>query len=382
MTAPDKGGGAWEQNPRPGPGNSGGSITSDSLEQILLFYRGFLIRLGREILLLEGGEGRHEIGRKRELTIVDTGAEFAGGTVSGAQHLKLGIQIVDVVKHEGFRGAWEGRRSECKFAVVTQDEVEKVQTHLVVRWCKLAPRFRLLGSHKFLPEVVDHLEPQWDVAHHFAEEAHVLGEAGLRVVVLPQFAAVVEEDADKKKVPVEIRVDGTYRCRATHHLGHVLNEAAPARVVVSPGGGGAAENFLVLEQELAGEGLQPGIADGVTGLNDVFPVCPLLGPGFRIPGQEFFDFVVFEFADPPVFAVDTVAILGPLARKGQESAHFQNVYFGELRMVAPGFQRETGSCIDKSELEVGISLPGGFFLSLLKLGRQDALAGAFSRSLP
>ena len=56
---------------------------------------------------LEFGEGRDEVCGERELPVVDSGSDFGSILVGHARHLVLGIEVVDVVQHEGLGAARE-----------------------------------------------------------------------------------------------------------------------------------------------------------------------------------------------------------------------------------------------------------------------------------
>lgn len=57
----------------------------------------------------------------------DVGGEESGGGVGVGEHFQFGVDIVDVVEEDSFRGAGEDGGAELVFAVMRADEVQEMQ---------------------------------------------------------------------------------------------------------------------------------------------------------------------------------------------------------------------------------------------------------------
>ena len=136
------------------------------------------------------------------------GGNLFGGLVTAPKHFKFGVDVIDVVKRDGFRGFRKDRGAKLQLAVMGGDEVEKMEADVLIGRVEQGPMGSLGQFHEIAPEFVDEFESKGDVAEHFSVEIVGLGETRLGVAVLPHFAAVMEEDASDEKVAIEIGVDG------------------------------------------------------------------------------------------------------------------------------------------------------------------------------
>jgi hypothetical protein len=136
------------------------------------------------------------------------GCNLFGGLVTTPKHFKFGVDVINVVERDGFRGFREDRGAEFQLSVMGGDEVEKMKAHVLTGRVKEGPVGGLGELHEVTPEFVDEFEPEGDVAEHFSVKIVGLGETSLGVAVLPHFAAVMEEDASDEEVAIEVGIDG------------------------------------------------------------------------------------------------------------------------------------------------------------------------------
>jgi hypothetical protein len=134
-----------------------------------------------------------------------------GGLVTAPKHFKFGVDVIDVMKSDGFGGFGEDRGAKFKLTVMCGDKVEKMQSDVLTGRVKEGPVGGIGELHEVTPEFVDKFEAEGDVAEHFSVEIVGLGEASLGVAVLPHFAAVMEENASDEEVAIEIGIDGAER---------------------------------------------------------------------------------------------------------------------------------------------------------------------------
>jgi hypothetical protein len=172
---------------------------------------------------------------------VDVGGDLLGGGVAAAEHLELGVDVINVMKGDGFWGLGEDGGAVFELAVVGGDEVEEVEADVLAGGVEQGPGGGFWEVHEIAPEFIDQFEAEGDVAEHLAVELVGLGEAGLGVAVFPKLAAVVKEDAGDEEVLIELWVNGAEGAAGAGHLGDVLDQTATAGVVILAGGGGAAE---------------------------------------------------------------------------------------------------------------------------------------------
>jgi hypothetical protein len=163
--------------------------------------------------------------------------------IGGEHHFEFGVDVIDVVEDDGFRGFGEDGGAELVFAVVGSDEVEEVEADVFGRRLEVLPWGVGWGFGELTPEPIDEFDAEGDVAEEFAGfgVGHVEAVGG--EAVFPEFAAVVEEDSCDDEVAIYHLVGGADGGGGAHHLGDVFDETAASGVMVFAGGSGAAEAF-------------------------------------------------------------------------------------------------------------------------------------------
>ena len=149
--------------------------------------------------------------------------QFVGVLVGHREHFIFRIEIVDVMQGKGLRSGRQSGGSEFPGPVVAGDEVEEVEADQVAGRLQGSPCRGLAGVQNFPPELVDQFDPEGDMAHHFSVKGVGLGEACFRVVILPEFSAVMKENACNEEIFVEVGVGGADCGGSSHHLGDVLH---------------------------------------------------------------------------------------------------------------------------------------------------------------
>lgn len=290
------------------------------------------------------------------------GGEFFGGLVAAAEHFEFGVDVVDVVKGDGFGGFGEDRGAEFELAVVGGDEMEEVEADVLAVGVEEGPVGGFGEVHEIAPEFIDEFEAEGDVAEHFAVKIVGLGEAGLGVAVFPHFAAVVEEDAGDEEVAVEVGIDGAEGVAGAHHLGDVLDEAAAAGVVVFTGGGGA---FVAVgeavEEELA-EVVETGVGEGGEFFQDGVPVGLLAGGCFGVAEEEGLFLIFGEESDFGGAGFDAVfAGVDPFGVEFDEGGAGKVFELVEAGVVVEEAPEERVGGVDEAGFEVGAAGGGGAF---------------------
>lgn len=191
----------------------------------------------------EGGEGADEAGGEWAGAFEDVAADGGGRLVGGEHHFEFGVDVIDVMEDDGFRGFGEDWGAVLVFAVMGADEVEEVEADLFGGGGEVLPWGVGGGVGELTPEPIDEFDAEGDVAEEFAGfgVGHVEAVGG--EAVFPELAAVVEEDSCDDEVAVELGVGGADGGGGAHHLGDVFDETAAAGVMVFAGGSGAAEAF-------------------------------------------------------------------------------------------------------------------------------------------
>ena len=220
--------------------------------------------------------------------------ELVGVLVGHGEHFIFGIEVVDMMQGKSLRSCRQSGGTEFPGPVVAGDEVEKVEANQVAGRLQGRPCRGLAGIQSFSPELVNHFDPEGDMPHHFSVEGEGLGEACFRVVVLPEFSAVMEENACNEKIFVEVGIGATDCGGSSHHLGHVLHQSSSSGMVVAPGSCGPAEAIAEFGKEYAGEGSQTGVLKSRTGIQDMIPVGVLFAGRCGVAPEKLLDFALFK----------------------------------------------------------------------------------------
>lgn len=276
--------------------------------------------------------------------------------VGHAEHFKFGIEVVDVVEGKRFRGAREGGRAELQLSVVGGDEVEEVETNVVACGIKGEPALGCVPVEEVAPEFVDEFDAERNVSEHFAMEGNVLGKARLRVLILPELATVVKEDASDKEVLVEARVDGADRAGTSHHLGNVFQESPATGMVILFGCRGPTEAFAELVEKELAESREARVFNALHHGGEILPIAILTALCFGVPDEESGDFLVLEPAEGPAAGIDAILILSPSAFEPHRGAGGQGLGLVELGVIVPSLDGEVSGGIDEGQFEIGIAL--------------------------
>ncbi|SDT97611.1 hypothetical protein SAMN05444156_1196 [Verrucomicrobium sp. GAS474] len=321
------------------------------------FFRGCRDRGGGGVRGGVGGEGDDGVAFEGGAAFVDAGGDLGFFGEGAAEHFDAGVEVVEVVEGPGFGGAGGDGGAVFALAVVGGDEVEEVEADgfgggLVAGG---GGEFEFGVVLEGAPEVVGEFDADGDVAHEFSDEGVGHEEALGLVVVFPEFAAVVEEDAEDDEVPVEVGVDGAEGLGAADHLGDVFDEAAAAGVVVVAGGGGAAEFFAVEGEEGLAEEAEAGVGEGVDGGGDVVEFAVEEGLAFGGAGEEGVDFLGGEGAELGAVEVEAVLVAVVVGFEGDEGAGAVAEGFGVGGAVGPEFDFFVAGAVADLEVEVGFA---------------------------
>ena len=110
------------------------------------------------------GEGFDGGGVEGADAFEDAGGDLGLFGVSGEDHFEAGVEVVDEMEGNGFRGFGFDRGAELHFAVVGGDEVEEVKADVFGGRGEGFP----LVEREFAPEGVDEFDSDADVAEKFA----------------------------------------------------------------------------------------------------------------------------------------------------------------------------------------------------------------------
>ena len=173
--------------------------------------------------------------------------------------------------------------------------------------------------------------------------------------VLPELAAVVEEDAGDEEAAVDPGVGCGQGIGGTHHLRHVLHEPAPPRVVVVPRRRRPPELLAEALEEGRADGAQPGILEPRDLGLDVGVVLGLLLRERPARGHEKADLVVGEDAEIPVLGLQPVAPHAPLPCDRDELAGPGLGGHAVGRVILPHLEQEGVIGIAHEPVEVGLA---------------------------
>ena len=142
--------------------------------------------------------------------------------------------------------------------------------------------------------------------------------------------------------------------------------------MVFASGAGAPETIFKLLYEFITEGLEAWIVNLGKESDNVSPVGVLLLACRRISGEEFAFFFVGENSKFPSFSIDSVLVLGPLARELKKGFRSRFSRRMELRMIIPDFQGDEAGGISKIPLQIRFAALCFLLGALLDLGRERA----------
>ena len=87
------------------------------------------------------------------------------------------------------------------------------------------------------------------MADQFAAFVVAHRETGFRQLIFPKLAGVVKKNSGNEQIEIQLRIQRRDRTREPHHLRGVLNETAPAGMMIIPRRGRAAKTLAPFLQK-------------------------------------------------------------------------------------------------------------------------------------
>jgi hypothetical protein len=178
-----------------------------------------------------------------------------------------------------------------------------------------------------------------------------------REVVFPHFSTVVKKHSGKQQVTVE-RWIGSADCGSSaHHLRDMLNQAATARMVVSPGGCGTAKAIAEVRDKKQREPAQARIDELRHDRLEIREIRGLALAQFCRTAQQSIALRVLEETGVPAFRVEAViAALSEFARDSHKSVRRESIAKGKGRRIGPRAQSQLALRVGKCEFVEGLAV--------------------------